>query len=123
MSSIVIYDKLLKEFLKTISRTTFVYFLSWGNVGGGIDRDTREGWPLLTVDTEVNGDIKRTNERGPFLVGSLGLSCQYKRFSFCLGYSSRPCTKYCFPHCTLFQLLCPHRPASWAGNRAGSPIS
>jgi hypothetical protein len=43
----------------------------WG--GGGIDRETREGWPLLTVDSEVNGDIKRTNERGPFLVGSLGL--------------------------------------------------
>ncbi len=36
--------------------------------------ETREGWPLLTVKTEVNGDSKRTNERGPFLVGSLGFS-------------------------------------------------
>jgi hypothetical protein len=34
----------------------------------------------LTIETEVNGDSKRTNERGPFLVGSLGLLCQYKRF-------------------------------------------
>ncbi len=33
---------------------------------------TREGWPLLTVETEVNGVSKRANERGPFLVGSLG---------------------------------------------------
>ncbi len=27
-----------------------------------------------------------------------------------------------FPHRTLFQCLCPHRPASWAGSRAGSPV-
>ena len=36
-------------------------------------RETREGWPLLTVETQVNGDSKRTNERGPSLVGSLAL--------------------------------------------------
>jgi hypothetical protein len=35
------------------------------------DRETREGWPLLTVETELNGDSKRTNERDPFLVRSL----------------------------------------------------
>jgi hypothetical protein len=29
---------------------------------------------------------------------SLGLSCRYKRFLFCLGCSSRPSTKYFFPH-------------------------
>ncbi len=29
-------------------------------------RETREGWPLLTVETEVNED----------LIGSLGLSCR-----------------------------------------------
>jgi hypothetical protein len=43
-------------------------------------RDTREGWPLLTIETEVNGDSKTTNERGPSLVGLLGLSCRYKKF-------------------------------------------
>jgi hypothetical protein len=37
-------------------------------------RKTREGWPLLMVETEVNGDSKRTNERAPPLVGSLSLS-------------------------------------------------
>jgi len=31
----------------------------------------REGWPLLIVETELNGDSKSTNERGPYLVGSL----------------------------------------------------
>ncbi len=28
-----------------------------------------------------------------------------------------------FPHPTLFQFICPHHPASWAGSRAGSPVS
>jgi hypothetical protein len=58
--------------------------------------ETREGRPLLTAETEVNGDSKSTNEMGPFLVGSLGLSCWYKRFLFCLGCSSRPNIKYFF---------------------------
>ncbi len=37
-------------------------------------RETIDGWPLLTAETEVNGDSKGTNERGSTLVGSLGLS-------------------------------------------------
>ncbi len=59
-------------------------------------KEIREGWPLLTDETEVNGDSKSTNERGPSLVGSLGLSCQYKILFSCLGCSSRPSTKYFF---------------------------
>jgi hypothetical protein len=43
-----------------------------------------------------------TNERGPSLVGLLGLSCQYKRFLSFLGCFSWPSTKY-FSHRTLFQ--------------------
>jgi hypothetical protein len=36
--------------------------------------ETREGWPLLTVETEVNGDSKSTNEKGvpPWLVRCAG---------------------------------------------------
>jgi hypothetical protein len=56
----------------------------------------KEGWPLLTVETEVNGDSKKTNERGPFLVGLLGLSNRNNEFLFCLGCSSRPIKKYFF---------------------------
>ncbi len=55
----------------------------------------------------------------PWLV-RLGSSCQYTRFLSCSGQTS---TKYSFPRCTLFQILCPHRPATWAGSRAGPPIS
>ncbi len=33
---------------------------------------------------------------GPALVGSLGLSCRYNRFLFCLGCSSRPSIIYFF---------------------------
>jgi hypothetical protein len=43
-------------------------------------RETREGWPLLTVETERNGDSRSTNERSPSLVGSLDSLCRYKRF-------------------------------------------
>ena len=52
-------------------------------------RETREGWSLLTIETEVNGDSMSTNDRGPSLVGALGLSCRYKRFLFCLGCSRK----------------------------------
>jgi hypothetical protein len=34
-----------------------------------ITRETRAGWPLLTVEIEVNGDSKSTNERGPSFLG------------------------------------------------------
>ncbi len=75
------------------------------------------------LKTEVNGDSNSSNSRGSSLVASLGLSRRYKRFCPALGYSSRPCTKYIFSHHTLFQCLCPHRPASWAGSHAGSLVS
>jgi hypothetical protein len=35
-------------------------------------RETREGTPLMTVETDENRDLSSTNERGPSLVGSLG---------------------------------------------------
>ncbi len=70
-------------------------------------RETGEGRPLLTVEIEVNGDSKSTNERGLSLVGSSGLSCRYKRFLSCLGCSSRPRTIYFFPHRTLFHSFIP----------------
>jgi hypothetical protein len=41
-------------------------------------RDQR-GWPVLTVESEMNDDSKSTNERGPWLVGTLGSSYRYKR--------------------------------------------
>ncbi len=55
-------------------------------------RDTREGWPLPSVETKTNGDSMSTvhMKRGPSLIVSLGLSCQYKRFLSCLGCSGRP---------------------------------
>jgi hypothetical protein len=65
-------------------------------------RETREGWPLLTVETEANGGSKSTYKRGPYLVGALGSSCRYNRLLSCLGCSIWPGTKYYFPHYTLF---------------------
>ncbi len=38
------------------------------------------GWPLLTVETEANGDLKSTNERGPLLVR---WACRASTIDFC----------------------------------------
>ncbi len=66
-------------------------------------KETREGWPLLTVETEVNGDTKSTMKGVlPCMVGLLGLLCRYKRFLFCLGCSSRPNTNILFLTVNLF---------------------
>jgi hypothetical protein len=53
--------------------------LLWNTSNSSVaGRKIREWWPLLTVESEMNGD-SNTNERGPSLLGSLGLSCRYKR--------------------------------------------
>jgi hypothetical protein len=95
-------------------RTRYTFFMA-GLVDGGEEvgaREIREWWPLLTIETELNGDSKRTKERVPFYFGSLGLSCR-----FCLGFSSPTSTKYFFPHPTLFQCLCPHASHSKLGSQ------
>ncbi len=49
----------------------------------------------LAVVTEGNGDSKSTYEKGPPLVGSLSLSCLYKRFLSALAGLVSPVQK-CF---------------------------
>jgi hypothetical protein len=57
---------------------------------------------------KVNGDSKSSNERAHSLVGSLSLSCRYKRFVFSLGCSpSRPGTKYFFISVNFFTSFVP----------------
>ncbi len=82
-------------------------------------RETREGWPLLTF-------VWNWGERGLKEYkwnGLVGIVVPVQDIFFCRSCSSRPNTKYFFPHRTLFRFLCPHRPASLAGSRAGSPVS
>ncbi len=43
------------------------------------------GWPPLTVETEVSGDLKSTNERSPSLV-SLLWSCRAGTQDFVLPW-------------------------------------
>ncbi len=66
-----------------------------------VTRETREEWPLLTIETKVSGDSKSTNKRGPFLVGSLDSSCRYNIFLIL----DLPRLLYYFPHRTIFQPL------------------
>jgi hypothetical protein len=79
-------------------------------------REAREGWPLLTVETEVDSGTKSTDERGY----SLGLSCRYKRFLIYPACSRRPSTKYFFLTIHYFNSFVP---LCWAVSRAGSPVS
>jgi hypothetical protein len=60
-------------------------------------RETREGWPLQTVETEVNGGSKRTNEKGP---SWLVRACRASTRDFCSVLAAR--TKVVFPHHSLF---------------------
>jgi hypothetical protein len=71
----------------------------------------RNGLHLLTVETEVNEDSKRTNKEVlPWLV-------RWARRAGTIDFSPA------LPHRTFFHFIFPHRPATWAGRRAGSPIS
>jgi hypothetical protein len=75
------------------------------NVTYAIDRhhipstETREGWPL-TAETEVNGDLKSTNER-------VHWACRASKGDFCSALAAlvSPVQNIFFPHCTLFQFL------------------
>ncbi len=67
----------------------------------------REGWPLLIIETGVNGDSKSKNERGPSLVGSLGLSCRYKIFFSALATLVIPVQNICSSPYTFSIFLSP----------------
>ncbi len=85
-----------------------------------LPREIREG---LTVETVVNGNSNSTIERGvlPWLiVGLVGPVQEIFVQPWLLQLAQN---KIFFPQCTIFQLICLHGPASWAGSRAGSPVS
>ncbi len=49
-------------------------------------RDYRDGWPQrAAVETEVNGDSKSTNDRGPFLVS---WACRACTRDFCSAFAA-----------------------------------
>jgi hypothetical protein len=76
-------------------------------------RETREGWPLLTVETEVNG-TQRVQMKVVILLPVIW-ACHAGTRDFCPALATLVSQ--------LFQFLCPHRPASWAVGRPGSPVS
>ncbi len=89
--------------------------------GTGGSRETREEWPQLTVETEVNGDSKRVQIKGvlPWLAC---WACRAGTRDFCPAFAVLVAQyKIFFPNRTLFPFICPHRSATWAGSRAGSP--
>ncbi len=78
---------------------------------------------LLTVETEQNGDSKSTNERGPWSV-RWALHAGTRDFCLALAALVGPVKNiFSSSHFSQFQLIFPHRPATWAGSRAGSLFS
>ncbi len=81
------------------------------------------GGPLPTVETEVNGDSKSTNERGPSLVGSLGSSCRCKRLFPAFAALVSPVQNILFLTAHYFNLCVSIAQQPGQGSRAGPPIS
>jgi hypothetical protein len=74
---------------------------------------TREGWPLLTVETEVNRNSKSTNERGPSLVVRWACRAGARDFYPALTTLVSPVQNICFLTINYISLyVCPHRPTT-----------
>jgi hypothetical protein len=67
----------------------------------GLNRETREGWPLLTVETDAR--LMEYKCKGSFLSLFFGFLPVHKILP-CLGCSSQPSTKYFFPSPHTFSL-------------------
>jgi hypothetical protein len=63
----------------------------------GTPRETERGGPCRPIATEVNRDSGSTNERDPSLIGSLGLTCRYKRFCSAWAAPVGPVQNIFFP--------------------------
>ncbi len=64
-------------------------------------RGTTEGWPLLTVESELNGDSKSTNERVPLHLLVCGAVLPVQEIFVLPWLSSQQSTKYFFSPCTI----------------------
>ncbi len=76
----------------------------------------------MTVETEVKGS-QRVQMKGVFPRLVRWACCVTTRYFFSVLVALVGPEQVFFPHRTLFQLFCHHRPESWAGSRAGSPVS
>jgi len=86
-------------------------------------RETREGWPLLSVETEANRDSSSTYERGSFLgLVRRAFRAGAKDFRPALATPVGPLQNIISSPYTI-HFIFPHHPASWAGSLAGSPVS
>ncbi len=99
-------------FLFQISLFLFVFLLSVWRVRPCPERLERGGPCWLLKLRWMGTQRVQMKVVLSWLVSSLGLSCNE---IFCSAWLAQ--YKLFFPHYTLFQFLCPHRPASWAGSR------
>jgi hypothetical protein len=79
-------------------------YLSINKFARAGNRNTREGWPLMPVETELNGDPKSTNERDPSLVVCWACRAGTRDFCSALAALVGP-GQNIFPRHTFFPLL------------------
>jgi hypothetical protein len=84
-------------------------------------RETREGWTLLTVETEMNGNSKGTNV--PWLAQWARLSGTRDSYAALAALVRSVQSFFFFSSYTTYSIYDPHCPATWAGSRAGTPVS
>jgi hypothetical protein len=88
----------------------------------GRSKETKEGWPLLTVETEVDRDSNSTNERVlPWLV-RWARRASTKDFCLALAALVSQLQNIIFLPLHFFTLLVPIIQQPGAGWRGGSPV-
>ncbi len=75
----MLYSVPINDFIFSRPMMRTAVFLAWRVADCNILEVEASG-TVRTVKTEANGGSKSTNERGPFLLGLLCLSCRYKSF-------------------------------------------
>jgi hypothetical protein len=88
-------------------------------------RETREGWPLLTVETEVNGEGTQRGQMKGVLFGLVYWACRAGTRDFCSALAALvgPAQTISFLSVHYFFSPIAQQAGHWAGSRAGSPIS
>jgi hypothetical protein len=77
-----------------------------------VTRETIEGWPLPTVETEAKGDSRSTHD---WFAGLVMQAQEVFVPSFAALVSP---VQNIFPYRTQFPFICPRRLASWAGRQS-----
>ncbi len=98
------------SFFSSSLHTWTISCSSWNKGQLEPERPERDGPCWLLKQSQMGTQRVQMTGALPWLVCS---PRTYTRLLSCLGCSGQTGTKYFFPLRTLFQFICPHRPATW----------